>query len=120
MPTKKHSFNEWDVFSQYLDTCILQGVKTDDKVKEYFFVSSADKLNQRIKKKMAIKTIQRDNYKPFSIQVELTELLTMSIYFNRYPVHSFLRSLETSFLNLLSPELLKVLTPTYSTTDETN
>ena len=112
MITVKATVNEWDFFSRYLDGCITGDAKTIDQVKEYYLAMSLDSLNKRIKTKLAAIEIQRKRLTgPTSIKIQASEILALSIYFNRYQVHSFIQEIEKNILNQMPTEIINVLNP---------
>lgn len=112
MITVKATVSEFAIFSQYLDSCITGEAKTIDRVKEYFMATSLDNLNKRLKSKLADIEIKRKKISgPTALKIEDWEILSLSIFFNRYHVHTYIQQLENDILNQMPTEIINILNP---------
>lgn len=107
----KLNYRELEAFSFYLNHCIMNVVKSQDKVKEYLLAAALNSLMQRIIKKQDANFYHgTENKKKYTININNNEAVALSIYFNRCNVSMFLIPTQEQILNQFNKtELINIL-----------
>ena len=115
----KVTISELEVFANYLQTCLTSEAKTGDLVKEYFLADAIKHLYQRANKKLydadhefldrSVKVTKES-----TLKIMNCEVLALSVFFKRLPVHNYILSVEREILEQMPVDIIKVLNPTHS------